>query len=154
MLLTIYLSDEIAFVLECFGDMNFVVNNILEAAAEGLIDIMDKPNIAEKKGGHYYHINVEEPNYISMIETFGSRSSRISLRRLLYWFVDNEIFSEFGWEISNTPIDKKSVKSYGCLMELKNTLYKANKTFPEFKEDFEAINEILREIEVKLWDAT
>lgn len=153
MLLTIYLSDEVANLLNCFGDIDDVINRILEAAAEGLIDIMDKPNIAEKKGGHYYKVNIVEPNYIAMLETFGTRSSRISLRRLLYWFIDNEIYSELGWEINDMPYDKKSVKSYGSLMELKNSLYKANKIFPEYKEDFEAINEILREIEVKLWDA-
>lgn len=152
MKLTVYLADEIVDVLNCYGDLNQVVNKMLEAGANGLIDIMDKPKVPERKGGHYYQIDIQEPNYLSLLESFGTKSSKISLRRLIYWFIENEIYSELDWEVTDEFVESKVSKNYDFLMDLKRDVFKLSKHLPEYFEEFEQINSLLNKIEENLWD--
>ena len=152
MQLSIYLSDDISAILRCYGTINDVVNKILVAGAEGAIDIMEKPKIAEKKGGHYYQIDVREPNYIMLLETYGVKSSRISLRRLLYWFVENEIYEVLGWEPLEEYIDESVNKGYDAIMDLKQLVYKASRLLPQYCEIFAEMRITLNKIEEELWN--
>lgn len=154
MILSVYLSSEIKNILSCYGSLDEVVNKILMAGSQGLIDIMEKPPAPEKKGGTYYRINIEEPDYISLIETYGAKSSRISLRRLLYWFVENEIYEELGWEPSEEFVEEKRNKKYEAITELKQALFKIRQYFPQYDDHFEEFKNLLREIEDEVWYAT
>jgi len=151
MTLSIYLSDNIADILRCYGTINDVVNKILIAGAEGAIDIMDKPRIPDRKGGHYYQIKIEEPNYIDLLSIYSAKSSKISLRRLLYWFVENEVYEELGWEPVDTYVEEKVSKTYDIIMKLKQSVYKASKLLPQYENEFNTIKELLNKIEEELW---
>lgn len=153
MIMSVYLSDDIADVLSCYGTLDDVVNKILQYGAQGIIDIMEKPKIPEKKGGHYYKVDVTEPDYIQLVELYGSKSSRISLRRLLYWFVENEMYVELEWEPVNNYASTQAGKSYKVLMELKQQLYKASRMFPTYRDKFDEFKNLLNEIEETTWYA-
>ena len=71
MIQNVYLTDEIVSILNCYGPLDEVVHNILEAGASGIFDVMDKPRIPDKTGGRYYKIDIREPNYLELLETFG-----------------------------------------------------------------------------------
>ena len=152
MQMSIYLSNDVATMLHCYGTLNDVINKILIAGAEGAIDIMDKPKVPDKKGGHCYRVEIKEPNYLELIATFGTKSSRISLRRLLYWFVENEVYMELGWEPTEIYVDDEINKSYDCLMELKQVLYKTSKLLPQYEELFINFKNELNNIEEELWN--
>ena len=152
MRMTVYLSDNVADVLRCYGSINDVVNKILIAGADGLIDVMSKPTISERKGGHYYQLEVKEPNYLELVDVYGTKSSKISIRRLLYWFVDNEIYEELGWEPVGGYVASDVNKGYDTLMDIKQLLYKASKLLPEYSEDFTVMRNKINEIEEKVWD--
>ena len=122
MMLSVYLSNDVHDILSCYGPLDDVVNKILKAGSQGIIDIMNKPSAPEKKGGTNYQVNIEDTDYIALVDTYGPKSSRISLRRLLYWFVENEVYEELGWEISESYIDSKNSKKYKAIVELKNAL--------------------------------
>ena len=107
MIINTYLHNEIAQTLMCFGDLSDVVNNILKAGADGMFDIMNKPPCPDKTNCEHFRIDVTEPTYIELYKTFGSNNPRISLRRLLYWFVENEIYSELDWTPTNQPTNKR-----------------------------------------------
>lgn len=110
MTINIHLHKEIADSLRCFGDLSTVVNRILQAGANGLIDIMDKDACPDKEGCEHCRIEITEPNYLELYTTYGPKNRRISLRRLLYWFVENEIYDELGWQTVNTEIvDKQAI---------------------------------------------
>lgn len=98
MKLSIYLHSSIVDVLKCYGDLDDVVNKILEQGAAGVFDVMNKPPCPGRDGAGRYEIDIVEPTYLEMLETYSPFSSKISLRRLLYWFVENEIYEELGWE--------------------------------------------------------
>ena len=110
MTINIHLHKEIADSLRCFGDLSTVVNKILQAGALGVIDIMDKDACPDKEGCEHCRIEVTEPNYLELYKMYGPKNRRISLRRLLYWFVENEIYDELGWRPVNTEIiDKRAI---------------------------------------------
>ena len=110
MTINIHLHKEIADSLRCFGDLSTVVNRILQAGADGLIDIMDKDACPDKEGCEHCRIEITEPNYLELCAMYGPKNRRISLRRLLYWFVENEIYEELGWQTVNTEIvDKRAI---------------------------------------------
>lgn len=156
MKLSVYLSHDIADILLCYGTIDEVVDKILVAGSQGIIDIMDKPNAPEKKGGRYYQVNIKEPNYIELMETHGNKSSKISLRRLLYWFVENEIYLELGWEIEDEFVDRRHSKAYMAITELKQALYKGKSHIPissEYDDIVEPFKNLLDKLEEELWYA-
>jgi hypothetical protein len=95
---SIYLHRQIVDVLNCYGDLNTVVNRILQEAANGKFDIMHKPPCPGRDGAGRYEIDITEPSYLELLSVYGPFSSKISIRRVIYWFIENEMYDEFGWE--------------------------------------------------------
>lgn len=110
MKLSVYLHSDRVDVLKTFGNLNDVVDRILKAYDEGFIDIEDRPVCEPRDGAGRYDIEIYNENYLQMLQLYGVKSKRISLRRILYWFVDNEIYNDLGWEPINDYIDKVDAK--------------------------------------------
>lgn len=104
---SIYLHQEIVNTLRCFGELSEVINKILEEAANGEFDVMFKPACPSRIGAGRYDIDITEPNYLELLNAYSPFSSKISLRRLIYWFVENEIYEELGWEATNNYVNRK-----------------------------------------------
>lgn len=150
---SIYLSHDVINVLQCYGKLDDVVNKVLQSCEEGLFDIMDKPKPPPKQGGRQVVINVIEPNYLELVRMYGPKSSRISLRRLLYWFVENEIYVELGWEEVEQYKNSTTEKAISMLSNIKLELYTLEKLIFDCNEEVKIIREKLNEIEGKIWDA-
>lgn len=99
MLVSVYLNNEVHDILTMFGSLEEVVNRILDEGEKGSFNIMDKPNYGSREGANRYNINITNATYIEMVQRFPINSSRISLRRLLQWFVYEEIYNNLGWKI-------------------------------------------------------
>ena len=98
MQLSIYLHRQIVEILTCYGDLNTVINRILREAAAGKFDVMHKPPAPSRETASRYDITITEPSYLELLDVYGPHSSKISIRRVIYWFVDNEMYDEFEWE--------------------------------------------------------
>lgn len=113
MKVSVYLHDEVLALLKCFGDLDTVINDILEAGSKGEFEIMDKPAAPDRDGARRIDVNVVNKDYIHLMRQFGPQSRRVSLRRLLYWFVENEVYELLGWVPEAdyvTDQDKKIIK--------------------------------------------
>lgn len=110
MKLSIYLHSDIVDVLKTYGKLDDVVNSMLDAADEGEFEIENKPSCRPRDGAGRYDINVTNATYLSLLNTYGVKSKAISLRRLIYWFVENEIFNEIGWDTVNDYVDRDTLK--------------------------------------------
>lgn len=153
MTLSVYLSSEIHDVLSCFGTLDEVVDKILVAGSQGIIDIMQKPPAPEKKGGRYYNVNIKNEEYFSLVETYGTKSSKISIRRLLYWFVENEVYNDLGWVYATPYMDSKLEFKYQVLTELQKALFKAKTYIPEYQTEIDNFRKLILQIEENLWHA-
>ena len=147
------MANNVRNILECYGPINDVVNKILECGAEGLFDIMDKPTPPPKENGKQIIIDVIEPNYLELVEMYGTKSSRISLRRLLYWFVDNEMYLELGWEGTQKYKDSDNEKALVLLSNIKLHLYKLEKLVTNCDDQLSNIRNELNTMEDKIWYA-
>ena len=96
--LSVYLHEYVVNTLKMYGELDDVVNNVLDESDAGNFDITDKPECQSRDGAGRYNITITNENYIKLLTAYGVKNKRISLRRLLYWFVDNEIYCDLGWE--------------------------------------------------------
>ena len=124
MRLSVYLHSYITDVLLTFGTLDEVIDKMLQAADDGEFEIENKPACEPRDGANRYNVNVKNDTYIAMLKVYGVKSKTISLRRLIYWFVENEIYNEIGWEPINDYTDRDSAKWNKQLDKVLNELDK------------------------------
>lgn len=119
MIISVYLHDEIAKTLQCFGNLSDVINDILTAGENGEFEITDKPACPSKDGAKRYRINVTNNYYLQLYHLHGSTSYVVSLRRLLYWFVETMVYDQLNWK----PINQYDEKRLTQLNKIKNNIF-------------------------------
>lgn len=102
MRLSIYLHDEYHNYLSLYGDINTVVDRILTQLSESDIDIEAIHNAPPRDGAKRVNINVTNEWYLSELCARPINSPLYSLRKILYYVVDNELPSEWGWKTVNS----------------------------------------------------
>lgn len=148
---SIYLHKPIAETLMCYGDLSDVVNKILDASEQGAFDIIDRPRCPARDGATRYVIDVKSEYYLSMLENFPINSPRISLRRILYWFVENEMYDELEWEVTLEYHNKEKEKMLKKLSNIISEFSKLSLKFNSEEKDF-TFEKGLKENLDKLWD--
>ena len=97
--MSIYLHDEIIKTLECFGEISKVVNDILSFAASSDFDLLGSAFVystPNKNKARRINVRIDEEK-LQLI-------CPVKLRPLVYWFVENELYSDLNW---------KPVRGYG-----------------------------------------
>lgn len=93
--MSIYLHEEVIEILKCFGNLNDVVNRALEESVNtGKVFEYQIPAAPDRSGAKRLNLYLEDDivNELNL--------SRLKVRSILYWFIDNEIYGELGWEVS------------------------------------------------------
>lgn len=119
--ISIYLHQEIIDILNCFGKMNDVVNRLLEECINNGSIYGEMEKAPDRTGARRLVFFIRK-DLISQLP-------RMSLRPIIYWFVENEIYNELGWKMS---------KEYG--VELKE---KINKQYLETLASLNKLNDLL-----------
>lgn len=90
---SIYLHQEVIDTLECFGNnISEVVNKLFEDCINtGILYDNDIPPAPDREGARRVEIFL---NYDVICQLSGIR-----VRPVIYWFIENEIYSELGWEM-------------------------------------------------------
>lgn len=148
---SIYLHQAIAETLMCYGDLSEVVNRILEESENGEFDIIDRPRCPARDGASRYDIEITSEYYINMLSSFPINSPRISLRRLIYWFVEQEMYEVLGWEVTREYHNKKKEAMLKKLSNIISDFEKLCLSFNTEEKDF-TWESGLKENLNKLWD--
>lgn len=152
MIVNISIDDFTAEIMMHFGTISDVTNKILALGADGSIPLMDLPSVAiEKSACKQYKINITDENYLGLCETYGTKSTRISLRRIIYWFIENEQYDAFGW-IPAAPVLPNNQRIVDLLGEIESRLYTLYKLLNNNKHALAIKNEI-QKIKQEVWDA-
>lgn len=122
MKVSVYLHEEMRAILCCYGTLDDVVNKILDAGTAGEFDIMDKPNIGVREGARRFDVDIKNEEYLALMRTHPHNSTKISLRRLLYWFVENEMYEILGWEPVNEYLDRNEAKKNKLITKIRQDL--------------------------------
>ena len=107
MIQSVYLHKYVVDTLCLFGDLSEVVNRILQEGADGNIELLDRPQCANRNGAGRYNINIYQPDYIDLLQSYAVNSPKLSIRRILYWFVDFSVYEDLGWKQVNAYEDKE-----------------------------------------------
>lgn len=124
MKMSVYLHDEIRAILCCYGTLDEVINRILDAGSAGEFDVMNKPQIPVREGASRYEVDIVNEEYLELFRVYPQNSTKISLRRLLYWFVENEMYEMLGWEPVKNYVDRNDVKVARIVKRLRQDLEK------------------------------
>ena len=93
MRVSVYLHRSILEELSYYGELDDVVDRILTLGERGVIDLENKPPCRARTDAKRVSIDVHNAYYITLIRSYPRNSSLISLRRLIYWFVENDMCS-------------------------------------------------------------
>lgn len=110
MIQSIYLHKYVTHTLCLFGDLTTVINAVLKECADGNIELTGHPRSPSRQGAQRHNINITDPYYLQMWQNYPPNSSYISVRRLLYWFVDFEIYNMLGWKTVQVVKDDNTRK--------------------------------------------
>lgn len=110
MKISIYLHQYITDILAQYGTLDEVINRILQEASKGNITVEDKPPCINRSGASRYDVDINNKEYLELISMYPPNSPHISLRRLIYWFVDNEIMHDLGWQATREYVSKSAIK--------------------------------------------
>lgn len=141
MRISIYLHQYVVDILGQYGELQDVINKILNEASVGKFSFEDKPACASRDGASRYDVDVTNKEYLELIMTYPTNSPRISLRRLVYWFVDNEIMYELGWLTKRKYVSKPEEKRVKRCNAAIDELYKLQKAISN-SHNYELIDEI------------
>lgn len=93
MKMSVYLSDTIIAELTAYGPLDEVVDSILQLGADGQIDLEQRPPCKHRGKDRRVEIEITNLYYLDLLEQYPPNSTYISLRRILYWFVENDLCS-------------------------------------------------------------
>ena len=85
-------------ILRLFGTMDEVVDKALKLVEQGEIDFDRCPQIPTTKNCRHIVVAISNPYYEELRALHGATSSKISINRLLYYIVDNELYYTYEWE--------------------------------------------------------
>ena len=123
---SIYLHDYVIDILHYFGNLEEVINKMLNDLFAAGIDITNKPKPPNRDDAKRLTVRVTNSEYLKLINLFGINSSVISLRRLLYWFVDNSVYTDLNWTANSYNIDKDTHLN-NALIKMQSICDKARK---------------------------
>ena len=103
-------------ILRLFGTMDEVVDKALKLVEQGEIDFDRCPQIPTTKNYRHIVVSITNPYYEELRALHGATSSKISINRLLYYIVDNELYYTYGWErnFELSKDQKRQVESWKC----------------------------------------
>lgn len=150
MIVKLYLDEQTATLLHMFGTINEVVNRIIDEGMDGKFDMFDKPVAPPRDECSRYEVCINNKDYIELMAQYPEKSSKTSLRRLVTWFVDNEVYEELGWDISCDKHKRDNlVKKLDSII---NSLQKDMSLFPMIRRDlFEQTIDSCQQLKEKLY---
>ena len=103
-------------ILRLFGTMDEVVDKALKLVEQGEIDFDRCPQIPTTKNCRHIVVAISNPYYEELRALHGATSSKISINRLLYYIVDNELYYTYVWErnFELSKDQKRQVESWKC----------------------------------------
>lgn len=108
--------------LEQIGSIQQCLDVLLKAADDGIIDLVDKPPVVRHGAMRKYHLIVENETYEQLLIEHGTKSSIVSVSRLLTWAVDNEVFTTLPETYFNDVHDNSTIKISMLKTEITRTL--------------------------------
>lgn len=140
---------QITYNILCrFGDINEVVNKICDLIVTDQMEYNDLPPLQGREGHKQFDVIVTNEQFIELYNSMNDAGKPIRMRRVLQYFVDMELYVEFGWPIVNEPKRNTDVemRAISSLCGVITTLTKLSKTWKTSEDNLLKACDILREV--------
>ena len=104
------LPVDVLEIMKQFGTPSEVTDRILAAGEEWYFDMENCPAYETSCRNVRIPITVTNQYYEELVFTRGEHSNKVSLRRIISYFIYNELYNELGWE----PVDSTSETNEMC----------------------------------------
>ena len=155
MIQSVYLHKYVVDTLCLFGNLSEVVNRILQEGADGNIELIDRPPCTNRDGASRYNIVINQPDYLDMLQYCPVNSPKLSIRRILYWFVDFAVYDDLGWKQTNAYEDKELKRLLKHIDTARSSLKRVGiikKDDKKVERELIVIDELLNKLEEYLSD--
>lgn len=142
------ISEEYYKILRLFGTMDEVVQKALVLAERGEIDFEDCPYVQQYGRLKHVVVTVDNPYYETLRSLYGATSTKISINRLLYYIVDNELYEVYEWKQVNKYNEENEAKIAGCKSTILHNINKLTKMLisieqqDKLKKAYDLINDL------------
>lgn len=135
-------------ILTVFGSIEDVIYKALELCENGEIDLENLPQTANFVNTENKTVSVIITNsyYENLRNMYGATSPKVSLRKLLCYIVENEIYFDYHWEVVQVYDNETRNKINSYKYDITN---KANKLVKLLKDEAtkNKINEFIKLID-------
>ena len=136
-------------ILKAFGDLNEVADKILDYCEETDNPFEDMPPIQLNEPTKI-SVEVTNTTFLQLVNLYGARSNKVSLARVLEWFVTNEEYINLGWSLSSPPVLKSNNKMRLKILKVKSDIVSlALDVGDEDYDDLAQMQVILNKLEKK-----
>ena len=146
MRINLSVPDDVAAMMEMFGDVSEVTNKILHLAETEQISVMNKPAVNDIQHPRKLSILVNNEYYEDLVLTYGITSRNISLKRLLCWFFETEQYLQFNWKPKNEYINKRIERFKSVLTKAEADIMTAAISMPEHITEIKDVCAKIREL--------
>ncbi len=108
-------------ILKAFGDLNEVTDKILDYCEETDNPFEDMPPVQLNEPTKI-SVEVTNTTFLQLVNLYGARSNKVSLARVLEWFVTNEEYVNLGWSLSSPPVLKSNNKMRLKILKVKSDI--------------------------------
>lgn len=101
--ISLYLHQDVVDVLKCFGELNDIINLIIEVCVNTDLTYGQQISSApSREDAKRFDVYVKK----DLIESLGD----IRVRPLIYWFVENEIYSDLEWVMTRSYRQERQIR--------------------------------------------
>lgn len=108
-------------ILKAFGDLNEVTDKILDYCEETDNPFEDMPPVQLNEPTKI-SVEVTNTTFLQLVNLYGARSNKVSLARVLEWFVTNEEYVNLGWSLSSPPVFSSNNKMRLKILKVKSDI--------------------------------
>lgn len=128
----IYLHNYILKIFSKYGGADNCINKIIDEAMSGKFDYEDSEPAPERSDGKYVYVNIVNQDFIQLINMYGVKSKRVSLRRMIYKYIDEELYEY--WKPEKSEEERvELIRRYGNAIDAMRRL--ANVTYGKTQDD-------------------
>lgn len=118
-------------ILSMFGTMDEVTAKALELCENGEILLETLPPVYADETSKTFQVVINNNYYENLREIYGPTSPKVSIRKLLCYIVENEVYTDYKWPVVRLYDEQtlKKIKAYKL-----DTIGKTAKIIPLIKD--------------------
>lgn len=147
MRVSVRVHDEYYKYMTQFGQFAETIDRLLTEINSRQIDFEQFDKVPPVNGTRNIMVEINNSFYIALVEQYGVHNYKISIRRMIYWFVDYDMGNEWGWPIVQQDSFPSKMSKYVermehfCNLALKHSM-------PPHTDTLQTIQDLIQQLKI------